>query len=165
MYGVLGFVKRTSNTHNFVWRVCNVRVQFSALSIYKFGLSICLGVCLFAWSTIICYQLTCYQPHLLSPYLLSIHLLSIHLLSASLALRPHLLSPHLLSSLTCYQVNLLSGLTCYQNVCSPVSTAINAHLLSKTSYYPNTLLSKLVVFLNKLLSKPVLSCYYKLVAF
>ena len=102
-----------------------------------------------------CYPLTCYQ---FTCYLF-------HLLSASLALRPHLLLPHLLSNLTCYQVNLLSGLTCYQNVCSPVSTAINAHLLSKTSYYPNTLLSKLVVFLNKLLSKPVLSCYHKLVAF
>ena len=96
------------------------------------------------WSTIICYQLTCYQ---LTFY------------------KPHLHSGHTCSRQTWYQVNLLSGLTFYQNVCSSVSTAINAHLLSKTSYYPNTFLSTLVVFLNKLLSKPVLSCYHKLVAF
>ena len=99
------------------------------------------------------------------------HLLSIHLLSVSLALGLSCTQASLalatlaLQSHSCYQVNLLLGLTCYQNVCSPVSTAINAHLLFKTSYYPNTLLSKLVVFLNKLLSKPVLSCYHKLVAF
>ena len=70
-----------------------------------------------------------YQPHLLSP-----HLLSMHLLSVSLDLGLTCSRAHLPSSLTCYQVNLLSGLTCYQNVCSLVSTAINAHLLSKTSY-------------------------------
>ena len=69
---------------------------------------------------------------------------------------------HLRSGLTCSpvsldNVNLLSGLTCYLNVCSSFSTV-------QTSYYLNTLLSKLVLFLKTLLSKPVLSCYHKLVA-
>ena len=83
--------------------------------------------------TLLAIILNYYQPHLLSP--------RIHLISASFKL-----ITHFLSSLTCYQVKLLSGLTCFQNVCSPASLHINAHLLFKTSYYLNMLLLKLVVF-------------------
>ena len=72
-----------------------------------------------------------YQPHLLSPHLLSPHLLSPHLLS------PHLLSPHLLS------IHLLSASIAIRSICYQASlafktfalqSAINADLLSKTSY-------------------------------
>ena len=103
---------------------------------------------------------------MLSPYLLSIHLLSVslalglsctqasvalatlgiqpHLLSGQFHIRPHLLSKRLLSSLNCYQC---------------ASAIQNEFILSKF------LAIKIRCFLNKLLSKPVLSCYHKLVAF
>ena len=90
-----------------------------------------------------CCLLTCNQPHLLSASLV-IPLFAINSLSVSLAL-----------GLTCFRP------TCYQNVCSPVSTAINAHLLSKTSYYRNTLLLKLVVSYISFCQKPVIICYHK----
>ena len=49
----------------------------------------------------------------------------------------HISSPHLRSEIHKSVSNvldyiLLSGLICYQNVCSPTSIAINAHLLSQT---------------------------------
>ena len=56
------------------------------------------------------------SPHLLSPHLLFPHLLSIHLLSASIAIRS-----------ICYQASLVFKTFALQS-------AINADLLSKTSY-------------------------------
>ena len=126
------------------------------------------------------------HDHLLSTHLLSTHLLSasldipsfainslainslaicftcylFHLLSASLALRPHLLSPPLLSGQFAIRPHLLSkrllsSLNCYQ-----CSSAIQNELLSKYVAIKISCVSK-----KKLLSKPVLSCYHKLVAF
>ena len=71
------------------------------------------------------------HDHLLSPHLLSPHLLSPHLLA------PHLLFPHLLS------IHLLSASIAIRSICYQASlvfktfalqSAINADLLSKTSY-------------------------------
>ena len=106
--------------------------------------------------------LTCTQASLaLSTLALSTLAIQPHFLSGQFAIRPHLISKRLLSSLNCYQC----------------SSAIQNQLLSKyvaikISCFINKLLSKpaiscyqkLVFFLNKLLSKLVLICYHKLVS-
>ena len=109
------------------------------------------------------YQLTWYQNQLPSTSS-AIHTFPIKSLAICFTSSQFTIRSHLLSRLTCYQVNLRSGLTCspvspdslairsiyYQvsffHVFSPFLTAINAHLLSETSYYLNTSLSILFVF-------------------